>query len=48
MPIYLGIAAKAQLLRELGMSDRAISHALGVSDKTVSKAISQTQSDTAS
>jgi CRP-like cAMP-binding protein len=43
VPVYLGIAEKAQRLRALGMSDRAIAHALGVTDKTVSKAISRRQ-----
>ena len=38
LPVYLGIAAKARHLRELGMSDRRIARAVGVSDKTVAKA----------
>jgi orotate phosphoribosyltransferase-like protein len=38
MPIYMRIAQKAEHLRELGMSDKAIARALGVSDKTVAKA----------
>jgi hypothetical protein len=38
-PVYEQIAGKAQHLRELGMSDKAIARALQVSDKTVAKAI---------
>ena len=37
LPVYLKIADNAKHLRELGMSDRAIAHALGVSDKTIAK-----------
>jgi predicted transcriptional regulator len=39
--VYVLIADKANHLRELGMSDKAIARALGVSDKTVAKAISE-------
>jgi hypothetical protein len=38
LPVYQRIAAKAQHLRELGMSAKAIARALGVSDKTVAQA----------
>jgi hypothetical protein len=36
-PTYLQIGPKAKHLRELGMSDKAISRALGVSDKPIAK-----------
>lgn len=39
-PIYQQIAPKAEHLRELGLSDKAIARLLGVSDKTVAKATS--------
>ena len=39
IPVFVQIAARAGLLRDLGMSDRAIGRALGVSDKTIAKAI---------
>lgn len=39
VPVYLRIADKAKLLRNLGMSDKAVARALGVSDKTVAKAV---------
>jgi hypothetical protein len=38
VPVYLRIAEKAEHLRELGMSDRAIARPLRVSDKTIAKA----------
>jgi len=38
VPLYLRIAGKAEHLRELGMSNKAIARALSVSDKTVAKA----------
>lgn len=38
-PVYKRMAATARHLRELGMSDKAISRALRVSDKTIAKAI---------
>lgn len=38
-PSYQQIAEKADRLRELGMSNRAIAVALGVTDKTVAKAL---------
>jgi hypothetical protein len=38
-PLYQQIASKAQRMRELGMSNRAVAHALGVDDKTVAKAV---------
>jgi hypothetical protein len=38
-PAYHRIAAKAQHLRVLGISDRVIASRLGVSDKTIAKAI---------
>jgi hypothetical protein len=41
-PVYVRIADKAQHLRELGMSDRAIARTLGVSDKTAAKAAGET------
>jgi predicted transcriptional regulator len=37
--VYVQIADKANHLRELGMSDKAIARALGVSDKTVAKSV---------
>jgi len=38
-PVYQQIATKAQHLRELGMSAKAMAQALGVSDKTAAKAL---------
>lgn len=38
-PVYLQIAGKAEHMRNLGLSDRAIARALAVNDKTVAKAI---------
>jgi hypothetical protein len=44
-PVYLAIATKAHHLRELGLSDRRIAHAIGVSDKTVAKSLQPLRAD---